>query len=132
MIVFIYSDPTERDEFGYADEWADHGDRESFIVASLVDAFADLMAADPDARTSNTTVTGPRCRSARCRPTPTRCWGTPTSTGSASLVSEISPYEAGLDWSELTDPTKSPRSWNNSVNRRPRCTASTTPTATSR
>ena len=49
-------------------------------------------------------VTAPRCRSGRCRRTPTLCSGTPRSTASAYVVAELSPYEADLDWSELTEP----------------------------
>ena len=45
-------------------------------------------------------------RSGRCRRTPTRCWAGPTSTASGFVVSEVSPYEADLDWSELTEPAE--------------------------
>ena len=52
--------------------------------------------------------------------------------GVGFVVSELSPYEADLDWSELTEPDELPKSSSNSVKRWPRCTASATPTATSR
>ena len=51
--------------------------------------------------------------------------------GVGFVVSEISPYEADLDWSELTEPENSRRSSSNWDRRWPRCTASATPTATS-
>lgn len=57
-------------------------ERESFIVDTLVDAFSDLLSADPDAFRT-------KFRKMAADP---------------FVVSEISPYEADLDWSELTEP----------------------------
>jgi hypothetical protein len=55
--------------------------------------------------------TGRRCRSARCRRTPTRGWGGRRWTavphdGVGFVVAELSPYQTDLDWSGLTEPAE--------------------------
>ena len=59
--------------------------------------------ADPR-RTSTTTGTARRCRSARCRRTPTRGSGDTEIDGVGFVVAELSPYEPTWTGTDLTEP----------------------------
>ena len=66
-----------------------------------VSRFVDTARSTP---TSTTRGTARSSASARCRCTPTRCSGHTELDGVGYVVSEISPYEVDLDWSDLTEP----------------------------
>ena len=53
--------------------------------------------------------------------------------GVGFVVAELSPYELDLDWEDLTEPEEiAPGAWPSWAGRRRSCTASATPTATTR
>ena len=54
--------------------------------------------------TSSTRATEPPCRSAPCRRTPTRGSAGHELDGVGYVVAEDSPYEADLDWGDITEP----------------------------
>ena len=80
------------------------------------------------AATSSTRVIGRSSASARSRSTPTRSSATPRSDRIGFVVAELSPYEADLDWAEITEPDEIGPVLEPSGGRRRRSTVSLTRT----